>query len=164
MQTLHIGKTMNKLTVFVYFIFFISFGHAEHWPTGYYQTVADPTSIYYYDDDYRWYCDVQNPTQAQLFDVASQVMIVGDVSGFIDNAVSLAECPWPNGFYTISNGDGTIFRLYPGNICTITSSEMLAAYGGTDSVISAEPNSLFGASRTEIGECFWPTWDSSKEK
>lgn len=132
---------------------------AEHWPTGYYRTVADPDNSYYYNDENRWYCHVQNATQASLYDVESQVRIVGDTYGFLSLATSLNECSWPNGFYnTASNGQ--IYRLYPGNVCSITSPEMLDAYGGTDSVVQAEDNSDFGAHRTWIGQCFWPSFDA----
>lgn len=133
---------------------------AEHWPTGYYRTVSDPANTYYYDDEMRWYCHVQNQTQANLFEVESQVRIVGDVYQFLGQANSLNECTWPNGFYKAVYEDGTespIYRLYKGNYCTVTSPEMLAAYGGTDSVISTEQNSEFGAHRTFIGQCFWPS-------
>lgn len=132
---------------------------AEHWPTGYYGTVADPENVYYYNDEYRWFCHIQNQTQAGLYDVESQVRIVGDVDSILSQAISLQECPWPNGFYTIVDSEGPVYRLYPGNKCTITSEEMLAAYGGTDYVIYAEEGSDFGAQRTELGQCFWPSYD-----
>lgn len=131
---------------------------AENWPTGYYRTVNDPANTYYYDDELRWYCHVQNETQASLYDVENQVRIIGDVYPFLGNAVSLGECRWPDGFYSITDGDGTIYRLYPGNYCLITSPQMLDAYGGTDSVIFTEANSDFGSHRTFIGQCFWPTF------
>lgn len=130
--------------------------YAEHWPTGYYTTVSDPANIYYYNDENRWYCHVQNPTQAALYDVQDQVRVVGDVYSFLSLSTSLNECSWPDGFYTTGGDNPVVYRLYPGNICTITSDEMLAAYGGTDQVIYAEVNSDFGSHRTFIGQCFWP--------
>ncbi len=133
---------------------------AEHWPTGFYRTVNDPDNSYYYDDEFRWYCHVQNGTQADLYDVESQIRVVGDIYSFLSQAVSLEECPWPNGFYRVAESEGPVYRLYPGNICAITSDEMLAAYGGSDQVITAESGSNFGAHRTEIGQCFWPSYDN----
>jgi hypothetical protein len=132
---------------------------AEHWPTGYYRMVTDPNNSFYYNDEYRWYCHVQNATQGALFDVDAQVHIIGDVYSFLGNATSIGECPWPNGFYTTGGETPVTYRLYPGNICQVTSVEMLAAYGGVDQVIPAEENSDFGAHRTFIGQCFWPTYD-----
>lgn len=132
---------------------------AEHWPTGYYQTINDSGNTFYYDDEYRWYCHVQNETQASLYYVADQIRIVGDISSFLKEAVSLGECRWPNGFFQTIDNDGTVFRLYGGKICAITSPQMLAAYGGTESVIIAENGSDFGAHRTDIGQCYWPSWD-----
>lgn len=136
------------------------FAFAEHWPTGYYSTVAEPENAYYYNDENRWYCHIQNATQSALYDVPSQVRIVGDVNSFLTQATSLNECSWPNGFFKVAGTDGPVYRLYPGNICLVTSPEMLAAYGGTDSVIEAEENSDFGAHRTFIGQCFWPSYDN----
>ncbi len=130
---------------------------AEHWPTGYYRAVADPASTYFYNDEYRWYCHVQNATQSDLYDVEEQVRVVGDVYGFLSLASNLGECVWPDGFYTIGGDTPIIYRLYPGNICTITSEQMLAAYDGTDLVISAEENSDFFAHRNFIGQCYWPS-------
>lgn len=142
-------------------------GHAEHWPTGYYRSTSDPENSFYYNDENRWYCHIQNPTQAGLYGVEEQIRIVGDVYSFLSTAVSLNECPWPNGFYQATpaeeGGESPIFRLYPGNICTVTSPEMLAAYGGTDQVIVAETGSDFGSHRTELGQCFWPSWDGVSE-
>lgn len=132
---------------------------AEHWPTGYYATVDQPEEAYYYDDEYRWYCHIQNATQGDLYDVPEQLRIVGDVSSFLSQATSLGDCPWPNGFYKIENTEGPFYRLYPGNICIITSFAMLEAYGGQDSVIESEEGTNFGAHRTEIGQCFWPSFD-----
>lgn len=138
---------------------FVSFGAlAEHWPTGYYNTIDDPSNSYYYNDENRWYCHIQNDTQAGLFDVADQVRTVGDVYSFLSLATSLGDCAWPDGFYTTDGSDTNIYRLYPGNICTITSTEMLAAYGGTDYVITAEDGSDFSVHRTNIGQCFWPSF------
>lgn len=136
-----------------------SVGFSEHWPTGYYRSVSDLENSYYYNDENRWYCHVQNATQASLYDVENQIRVVGDVYGFLSAAVSLNECPWPNGFYRTSGTEGPVYRLYPGNICTVTSDEMLSAYGGTESVIEAEEGSDFGSHRTQIGQCFWPSWD-----
>ncbi len=149
-----------KCKFFFLFAVMVSFmATAEHWPTGYYRTVSDPNT-YYYDDELRWYCHVQNQAQANLFDVDAQVRIVGDIYSFLGQAVSLNECAWPNGFYKAVLEDGTegaTYRLYSGNYCLITSPEMLAAYGGTDAVISTEANSDFGAHRTNVGQCFWPS-------
>lgn len=155
---------MKKVIVFVSFIcFFMSvLGVSEHWPTGYYSTVEEPENAFYYNDEYRWYCHVQNATQSSLYDVASQIRIVGDVYSFLSQATSLEECSWPNGFYKVAGTDGPIYRLYPGNICEVTSAAMLAAYGGTDAVTEAEENSDFGAHRTWIGQCFWPSYDAGK--
>lgn len=136
-----------------------SIAQAEHWPTGYYRAASDPDNSYYYNDENRWFCHVQNATQAGLYDVESQIRVVGDVYGFLGQAVSLGECPWPNGFYQANSEGAAVYRLYPGNICMVTSDEMLAAYGGSESVIYAEENSDFGAHRTQIGQCFWPSWD-----
>jgi hypothetical protein len=137
---------------------------AEHWPSGYYSTVEDPQNAYYYNDENRWYCHIQNATQSALYDVGSQIRVVGDVYGFLSAATSLNECSWPNGFYTVAGGEGPVYRLYPGNICIVTSDAMLAAYGGTDSVIEAEENSDFGSHRTWIGQCFWPSYDTDSKK
>lgn len=136
---------------------------AEHWPTGFYSSI-DSADAYYYDDENRWYCHIQNATQSALYDVESQVRVVGDVWSILSLGFNLGECRWPDGFYTITDGDGAIYRLYPGNICQITSPQMLAAYGGTDSVISAEVNSTFGAGRTWIGQCYWPSYDATQGK
>jgi hypothetical protein len=154
---------MKKLLICLPLFLLAQFAKAEHWPTGYYATVDDPDNAYYYDDEFRWYCHIQNVTQSDLYDVPEQLRIVGDVSSFLSLAVSLNECPWPNGFYKIINTDGPVYRLYPGNICTVTSPEMLAAYGGTDSVIAAEEGSDFGAHRTQIGQCFWPSFDVAQK-
>jgi len=132
---------------------------AEHWPTGYYATLDESDQAYYYNDEYRWYCHIQNATQGDLYDVPEQLRIVGDIYSFLSQATGLGECPWPNGFYRIVNTDGPVYRLYPGNICTITSPEMLDAYGGTDSVIESEEGSDYSAHRTDIGQCFWPSYD-----
>ena len=151
---------MKKL-IAIPMLFMVSFiASAEHWPTGYYATVSDPYTAYFYDDEYRWYCHIQNATQAGLYDVASQLRIVGDVDVFLSQATSLDECPWPNGFYKIADTDGPVYRLYPGNICTVTSPQMLAAYGGTDYVIESEEGASFDAHRTQIGQCFWPSYDT----
>jgi hypothetical protein len=136
---------------------------SEHWPTGYYRTVSDPTNSFYYNDESRWFCHIQNATQANLYQVESQIRVVGDVASFLNQATSLNECAWPNGFYKIAGNEGPVFRLYPGNICTITSPEMLAAYGGSSSVIEAEAGSDFGSHRTQIGQCFWPSYDMSSD-
>lgn len=141
-----------------------TFAQAEHWPTGYYRSSSDPANSFYYDDENRWYCRVQNATQAGLYDVESQVRVVGDVYSFLGQAISLNECPWPNGFYSIAGTEGPVFRLYPGNICTVTSPEMLAAYGGTDQVIQSEEGADFTAHRTQINQCFWPSFDGAAQK
>jgi hypothetical protein len=150
---------MKRLIAFPIVLLVSLMAAAEHWPTGYYATAADPQTAYYYDDEYRWYCHIQNATQAELYGVEEQLRIVGDVSSFLSQAVSLNECPWPNGFYRTIGENSPVFRLYPGNICEITSPEMLAAYGGTDSVVESEEGSDFGSHRTTIGQCFWPSFD-----
>lgn len=149
---------MKKLVMFAILSTMLSgIVNAEHWPSGFYKAVSDPDNVFYYDDEYRWYCHIQNATQATLYDVDSQVRIVGDIYTFLGQAVSLNECPWPNGFFKVANGDGPVYRLYPGNICIISSQEMLDAYGGTDQVIEAEETSNFAAHRTELGQCYWPS-------
>lgn len=162
------GETMKKMIIIgVLGSVLMSLGSmAEHWPSGYYSTTATPDDAYYYNDENRWYCHIQNATQSYLYDVASQIRVVGDVWAFLGQAVSLGNCSWPNGFFRAQNDDGTlgaVYRLYPGNICEVTSDAMLAAYGGTDSVIVAESNSDFGTHRTWVGQCFWPSWDGSQE-
>lgn len=126
----------------------------EHWSTGYYRASSD-AEVYFYNDEYRWYCHVQNATQLESFFAVDQVRVVGDVYGILNLGESLNECPWWDGFYKASDNDA-IYRLYPGNVCLISSPEMLAAYGATDHVVTAEPGSDFTAHRTNIGQCFWP--------
>jgi|GEM_PF-3340286 len=150
---------MKKVVVSLVALLVSVAAFSEHWPTGYYRTVDDPHNAYYYNDENRWFCHVQNDTQANLYDVEAQIRVVGDVNIFLSQATSLNECPWPNGFYKVAGSEGPVFRLYPGNICTITSTEMLSAYGGNDHVIETEEGSQFAAHRTEIGQCFWPSYD-----
>jgi len=128
--------------------------NAEHWATGYYRASADQ-EVYFYNDEYRWYCHVQNPTQLHTFFAADQVRVVGDIWPILSLGVSLSECPWWDGFYKAEDND-KIYRLYPGNVCEVTSPEMLAAYGAVDFVVTAESGSDFTAHRTNIGQCFWP--------
>lgn len=126
---------------------------AEHWATGYYRSSSD-TNTYFYNDEYRWYCHVQNNTQLNSFFAAEQVRVIGDIYPILNLGVSLNECPWWDGFYKTDDSE-IVYRLYPGNICSITSPEMLAAYGVTD-VVTAEVGSDFGVHRSNIGQCFWP--------
>ena len=39
-------------------------GTKEHWSTGYYRASLDE-NVYFYNDEYRWYCHVQNATQLE---------------------------------------------------------------------------------------------------
>ena len=80
--------------------------------------------------------------------------VVGDISPILGLGQSLGECPWWDGFYQTEESD-EVYRLYPGNVCRITSAEMLAAYGATDAVVTAELGSDFRIHRTDIGQCFW---------
>jgi hypothetical protein len=127
---------------------------AEHWSTGYYRANGD-SNVYYYDDEIRWYCHVQNDTQLENFSAVDQVRVVGDISPILGLGQSLGECPWLDGFYRVEDSEA-IFRLYPGNACLITSAEMLEAYGATNDVILAEAGSDFAVHRTYIGQCYWP--------
>lgn len=127
---------------------------AEHWATGYYQAAGD-NPVYYYNDEYRWFCEIQNATQLGTYNATEQVRVVGDVDSFLSQATSLGTCPWIDGYYQTSE-DATIYRLYPGNACIITTPQMLEAYGATNSVVTTEPGSDFAIHRNNIGQCYWP--------
>lgn len=146
---------MNKGVIFAALSMVIAINAAaEHWATGYYQANGD-NPVFYYNDEYRWYCQIQNATQLNTYNATQQVRVVGDVNGFLEEAVSLGNCPWLDGYYNTSD-DGTIYRLYPGNACVITTPQMLDAYGATNSVITTESGADFTVHRNNIGQCFWP--------
>lgn len=149
---------MKQISLACLLVFLVSTSlKAEHWSTGYYQVTGD-NPVFYYNDENRWYCQVQNQSQLENFNEVDQVRIVGDVWSFLSQATSLGSCAWNNGFYTTA-ADSTIYRLYPGNVCIISTPEMLAAYGATDSVTVADDGSDFTAHRNNIGQCYWPSWD-----
>lgn len=131
-----------------------SYEAKEHWATGYYRASSEE-HVYFYNDEYRWYCHVQNQTQLANFFAEDQVRVVGDIYPILSLGQSLGECPWWDGFYKTEESE-TVYRLYPGNVCQVTSPEMLAAYGATEFVVTAEAGSDFTAHRTNIGQCFWP--------
>lgn len=131
-----------------------NFQTREHWSTGYYRASSEQ-HVYFYNDETRWYCHVQNATQLNSFSAQDQVRVVGNIYPILNLGVSLSECPWWDGFYKTDESE-TVYRLYPGNVCEVTSPEMLAAYGATDVVVTAEVGSDFTAHRTNVGQCYWP--------
>lgn len=141
------------ITVFISLVTSLSL-QAEHWATGYYKASGDG-EVFFHNDEFRWYCHVQNNTQLESFFAAGQVRVIGDIFPILELDTSLGECPWWDGFYKTDDND-TIYRLYPGNVCTVSSPEMLAAYGATDAVVTAAAGSDFTAHRTNINQCFWP--------
>lgn len=140
--------------VFSLFFFIAINAQAEHWSTGFYRSSGD-NEVYFYNDEVRTYCHVQNLTQLSYLTTLDQVRVIGSLNDFLSLSVSLNECTWPDGYYKTSDSEA-LYRLYPGKICQITTPEMLAAYNATNSVITAEPGSDFSSHRTDIGQCYWP--------
>lgn len=146
---------MKKIVILLFsLVNFCASLMAEHWSTGYYRQSSEE-QVYFYNDEFRFWCRVQNATQLESFFATDQVRPVGDVNDILNLGVSLNDCAWWDGFYKASDSE-VIFRLYPGNVCIVSSPEMLAAYGATDVVVTGESGSDFTAHRTNIGQCFWP--------
>lgn len=108
--------------------------NAEHWSTGFYRETGSE-DVYFYNDEYRYYCFIQNHSQLENYSAVDQVRVVGDVESILNLGKCLYECPWHDGFYKSSDNDA-IYRLYPGNICLVSTPQMLAAYGAIGSVVT----------------------------
>ncbi len=65
----------------------------EHWATGYYRASSDQ-QVYFYNDEYRWYCHVQNATQLNSFFAQDQVRVSEIFYPILNLGQSLSECPW----------------------------------------------------------------------
>lgn len=123
----------------------------------FYRQSDRPEVMFQYDNDY--HCHVQNPSQMEawggfgLVNTLPRVQMRGEFTG---------PCPFPDGFYRLSN-DARVYRLYGGGMfnvgefsCYVTDPAQMARYGGFGQVRVIEPSSDISIARPRPGPCADP--------
>lgn len=127
-------------------------------PSGYYR--ANMNSDVYKSYFLNNYCRVQNSGQMGTFGGFTQVKIF---AGLRMTGKNTGDCPWPDGFYRISNRP-EVYRLsgkgfmsdWGADICHVVNEQQMAAFGGFGKVTVLAPGSNIFQGRKAVMECSNP--------